>query len=272
MTTNKTACIIVPTYNEAGNIKHLLDKIFENDRRHAAATGVSLHVLVVDDNSPDGTAAIVEEYMRTNAAVHILKRADKNGLGAAYIAGMRHALNTLNPDLVFEMDADFSHNPDDIYRLIAEIERGADFVIGSRYIPGGSIPANWGAHRKFISRAANLYAKTVLSLADVKDCTGGFRAIRASALRSIDLDGLSVKGYAFQVSLLDAILRAGNTVREVPITFTDRTIGNSKMRLRDVTEGGITVLRMRAQRLFNPSARNVRDERFASPRNKVSTE
>jgi dolichol-phosphate mannosyltransferase len=244
------ACIIVPTYNEAGNVEVLLNRIFANAAQHGPAANVDLHVLIVDDNSPDGTAKVVQNYQTHNNHLHLLSRTEKNGLGAAYIAGMTHAMATLKPDVVFEMDADLSHNPDDIFRLIAEIKNGADFVIGSRYVPGGSIPADWGAHRKLISKSANLYSRLVLNLSDVRDCTGGFRAIRTSALKTIDFSTLSSKGYAFQVSLLDAILRNGFTVREVPIAFSDRTIGSSKMRFKDMAEGGITLLRLRARNML----------------------
>lgn len=249
--TIRTACIVVPTYNESANITVLLDRIFANAQQHSGK-GVAISVLVVDDSSPDGTAAIVREYAKRNANVHLLLREEKAGLGAAYIAGLTHAMETLEPDVLFEMDADLSHDPEYIFIMLEEVQRGADFVIGSRYVAGGSIPENWGAHRKLISKAANMYARTVLTLADVHDCTSGFRAIRASTLRQIDFSQLSVKGYAFQVSLLDAAIRSGANVTEIPIAFIDRTRGASKMRLKDVTEGGLLVLRMRAQRFISP--------------------
>jgi dolichol-phosphate mannosyltransferase len=246
----ETACIVVPTYNEAGNITKLLDRIFENERKHAARTGIRLSVLVVDDNSPDGTAQLVRAYAKRNRNVRLLLRDEKQGLGAAYIAGMRHAMAVLNPDVLFEMDADFSHNPDDLYRLLAQVQKGVDFVIGSRYTDGGSIPADWGIKRKVISKAANLYTKTMLSLGDIKDCSGGFRAIRTDLLRRIDFDALHVKGYVFQVSLLSAAIQAGGIVAEVPIAFSDRNEGKSKMRLADMLEWGTTVLRIRMQSVF----------------------
>jgi dolichol-phosphate mannosyltransferase len=243
------ACIVVPTYNEARNIKPLLDQIFRQDQLCSKKDGIKLSVLVVDDNSPDGTAKIVRFYRHANKRVYLLSRSEKNGLGAAYIAGMLHAMKTLNPDIIMEMDADGQHNPADIYRLLREIKRGADFVIGSRYIPGGSVPESWGAHRKLISRAANLYTKTVLQTGDVKDCTGGFRAIRTSVLKKIDLQSLDVKGYAFQVTLLDAALRNGAIAHEVPIAFSTRTAGESKMRPKDMILGGLLILRLRAKRI-----------------------
>lgn len=248
-----TACIVIPTYNEAGNIAQLLDAIFKNDQEHRLKGGsIALSVLVVDDNSPDGTAAIVQNYSKKNPAVHLLLRTQKQGLGAAYTAGMSHAMLLLNPDVILEMDADFSHDPNDVFRLLAGIQEGADFVIGSRYVKGGSIPENWGLHRRVISKAANLYTKAVLRIPRVKDCSGGFRAIRSSVLQQVDLSALNVKGYAFQVLLLEAAVRVGAVVREVPIAFLERNAGKSKMRFTDMAEGGALLLRVGTQRLFMP--------------------
>jgi dolichol-phosphate mannosyltransferase len=238
-----TACIVLPTYNEAQNIRRLLDELFEEDKKHPQA---DLHVLVVDDSSPDGTADVVRAY--PNKQVSLLLRKEKAGLGAAYVAGMSHCLNELNPHVILEMDADFSHDPRDVFRLIDAVLDGADFVIGSRYVDGGSIPDDWGFHRKLISKAANGYTRTVLNIKDVKDCTGGFRAIRASALATIDLSVLDVKGYVFQVSLLDAFIRRGYEVREIPIAFSDRAAGHSKMRAADMFEGGMRILELATDR------------------------
>lgn len=243
--TIRSACVVVPTYNEAENIRPLLDAIYEEERKQPdTKSPVPLMVLVVDDSSPDGTADIVRAYRDRNPDVHLLVRKEKAGLGAAYTAGMRHAIATLAPDVILEMDADFSHNPADIFRLIEEIKRGADFVIGSRYVPGGSVPEDWGVHRKLLSNAANLFSRTVLSIRDVKDCTGGFRAIHRSVIETVDLESLDAKGYVFQVSLLDAALRRGFVVREVPIAFSDRERGKSKMRAKDMFEGGRRLLRI----------------------------
>ena len=232
METKTKVCIVVPTYNEARNIQRLLDGIFAQENAQEIA---DIHVLVVDDTSPDCTASIVKEYSFKNSNVHLLVRAEKNGLGAAYIAGMQYALENIKPDIVFEMDADLSHKPEYIFSMISEIRSGADFVIGSRYIPGGSIPDNWGIRRKMISRGANILARTSIG-GQVHDCTSGFRAIRASVLRRVDWNSLHVKGYAFQISLLEAIIRAGGVVREVPIHFIDRTVGESKLRINDILE------------------------------------
>jgi dolichol-phosphate mannosyltransferase len=160
----------------------------------------------------------------------------KEGLGAAYIRGMEHALGDLGADAVFEMDADFSHKPEDVPRLLCALEEGADFVIGSRYVAGGSIPSEWGMVRRLNSRYGNFVARYVAGIYRVKDCTAGFRAIRATLLRQIDLRNLRVQGYAFQVALLyEAVIR-GAVIREVPVSFIDRTVGESKLGLKDIIE------------------------------------
>ena len=248
---NCSVCIIIPTYNEAANITRLLDMIYSRERKlHYRELNISMSILVVDDNSPDGTAAAVRGYRKKNTSVNLLLRQNKNGLGAAYIAGMNHAIGSLHPDIIFEMDADLSHDPDYIVPMIREIKKGADFVIGSRYITGGSIPEDWGIQRKIISRAANTYTRTVLGITNVHDCTGGFRAMRASMLEKIDLDSLNVKGYAFQISLLHAVMSNGGVIIEVPIAFHDRTDGKSKMQLNDMVEVGLVVFKMAARRIL----------------------
>ena len=249
-----TVCVVVPTYNEVENIDPLLYVL--NDVRVRIAPHV-LKVLIVDDNSPDGTAQRVQELQQEYNTkiigynfVNILQRPGKQGLGEAYKAGFTHALDTLQGDIICEMDADFSHNPYDLPRLISRIEEGNDLVIGSRYIEGGEIPGNWGAHRRFMSKSANLYAKFLLSLPP-KDCTGGFRAIRATALREIDFANLITKGYAFQISLLYALYSHGARISEVPIQFNDRSQGESKLGISDIMELGYSVplLRLRGEDL-----------------------
>jgi dolichol-phosphate mannosyltransferase len=224
----RSVCIVLPTYNEAGNIVRTLDRIYTAVK----GSDVNFLTLVVDDNSPDGTAAIALAYGEKNPNVHVLQRQGKEGLGAAYIAGMRYALRKFDPEVIMEMDADGSHNANDIPRLINAIDEGADVAIGSRYVAGGSIPEKWGFYRKLNSTVANTLVRSVLSIGGVKDCTGGFRAIRTTFLELIDLDGLQTKGYAFQI--------------EVPIHFSDREIGTSKMRLKDQIEFIITTFRLRA--------------------------
>ena len=167
--------------------------------------------------------------------VHALE-GTKRGLGAAYIRGMRHALDVLHAEAVFEMDADFSHKPADVPRLIAALEQGADFAVGSRYVRGGSIPAESGWRRRLTSRFGNLVARYVTGLHCIRDCTAGFRAIRSDVLRRMDFGSLRVEGYAFQVALLHGAVVAGAKVVELPVEFVDRTVGESKLGLRDILE------------------------------------
>lgn len=243
----KSVCIVIPTYNERYNIEKVLDLIYRTNKEFADRA--TLRVLVVDDNSPDGTAEVVRKYMQKNENVHLLLRKEKEGLGRAYIAGMQYALDIFAPDVICEMDADLSHNPEDIARMLQAIEDGSDCVIGSRYVTGGSVPLNWGIHRKVTSTCANLAARTILGIPDVQDCSGGFRAIRASLLRKIPLQQLNVKGYAFQAVLLEEIVQKGGKVSEVPIDFSDRELGSSKMTMHDVLEGFTAFARVRAGRI-----------------------
>jgi len=239
--------IIVPTYNERGNITALLASLQSEFTRLRH----DMHILVVDDNSPDGTAELVRDTMQRYSNVHLLS-GDKAGLGAAYIRGMQHAIGELCADVVFEMDADFSHDPADVPRLLAALESGADFVIGSRHVPGGSIPAEWSLLRKLNSAGGNWVARYVAGLYGIRDCTAGFRAIRASILRQIDFSALRVKGYAFQVALLHQAVTLGAVVKEVPVHFVDRKRGQSKLGLADITEFVLNAwwIRMRALRTF----------------------
>ena len=239
--------IILPTYNERGNIVALLASLHEQFRRIRH----DMHILVVDDNSPDGTAALVRESMPHYPNLHLIT-GEKSGLGAAYIRGMQHAIGELRADVVFEMDADFSHNPADVPRLLAALESSADFVIGSRHVKGGSIPAEWSTWRKLNSAGGNWVARYVAGLYGIRDCTAGFRAIRASILRQIDFSALRVKGYAFQVALLHQAVCLGAVVKEVPVDFVDRKYGQSKLGLSDIIEFIINAwwIRMRALRTF----------------------
>jgi dolichol-phosphate mannosyltransferase len=223
--------LIIPTFNERDNIGRLIDELHEVFRslRH------DMQILVVDDNSPDGTIDVVRERQSRSANVHALE-GPKHGLGAAYIRGMRHALDALNADAVFEMDADFSHKPADVPRLIDALEQGADFVIGSRYVSGGSIPKEWRLHRRLNSRFGNLVARYVAGIYRIHDCTAGFRAIRSTVLRGMDMQGFRVQGYAFQIALLHAAVARGAKVVELPVDFIDRTVGESKLGLKDIIE------------------------------------
>ena len=223
--------IILPTFNESTNIQRMIEALQQQfrDIKH------DMHILVVDDNSPDGTADVVRSLLPVHDNVHLIE-GRKAGLGTAYIRGMRHALAVLTADVVFEMDADFSHKPEDVARLLREVEAGADFVIGSRYVKGGSIPKEWGLLRRLNSRGGNIAARYIAGISGIKDCTAGFRAIRASLLRRIDFDALRVQGYAFQVALLHAALELGGRIREVPVDFIDREHGESKLGLSDIFE------------------------------------
>jgi dolichol-phosphate mannosyltransferase len=239
--------IILPTYNERGNIVALLASLQDEFQRIRH----DMHVLVVDDNSPDGTAGLVREVMQRSPNVHLIT-GEKAGLGAAYIRGMQHAIHQLHADVVFEMDADFSHKPADVPRLLAALESSADFVIGSRHVKGGSIPAEWSIWRKLNSAGGNWVARYVAGLYGIRDCTAGFRAIRATILRQVDFSALRVKGYAFQVALLHQAVTLGAAVKEVPVDFVDRKYGQSKLGLSDITEFILNAwwIRLRALRTF----------------------
>lgn len=210
--------VILPTYNEADNIAGVIRAVRRVDPE--------IHVLVVDDSSPDGTAQIVASVAAEVARVDLLNRPGKQGLGSAYRAGFGWGLER-GFDILIEMDSDFSHDPDDLSRLIRAIEEGADLAVGSRYVPGGSIP-DWTFRRRALSRAGNRYARILLGI-DVADMTSGFRAYRSSLLAKIDLDSVTADGYGFQIEMVRQAVRAGGTVVEVPIAFSDRVRGQSKM-------------------------------------------
>jgi dolichol-phosphate mannosyltransferase len=220
--TSVQATVCLPTYNERENIEPML--------RALVAKGV--HVLVVDDNSPDGTGDIADRLARELDGVGVLHREGKEGLGPAYLAGFRRALSD-GAELVLEMDCDFSHSPDDVPRLIAAAD-GADLVIGSRYVRGGSI-GNWGVVRRFVSAGGSLYARVLLGV-PIRDLTGGFKCYRRRVLETIDLDAIDSKGYAFQIETTYRALRAGFRVEEIPIHFIDREVGGSKMSRAIVAE------------------------------------
>jgi len=213
------ALVVIPTYQEAGNIARVLQRV-----RAAVPDGA---VLVVDDGSPDGTADLAEAMGREVGQVHVLRRTRKAGLGDAYVAGFRWGIERGAPILV-EMDADLQHDPAALPSLLAPIERGeADLVIGSRYVAGGSI-VDWPLPRRMLSRWGNRYASTVLNLG-VRDSTAGFRAYRTAALAKVDLDALVADGYGFQIEMIYRTLMAGGRVVEVPIQFGVRAAGDSKM-------------------------------------------
>jgi dolichol-phosphate mannosyltransferase len=228
------AVFCLPTYNEHENLERML---------HALADK-GVEVLVIDDNSPDGTGELADRLAGELDFVSVLHRERKEGLGPAYLAGFRHALAD-GAELVLEMDADFSHDPADVPRLV-ETAREADLVLGSRYVDGGAI-ANWGPVRRFVSAGGSLYARVLLGV-PVRDLTGGFKCFRREVLETIDLDEIASRGYAFQIETTYRALRAGFRVVEVPIRFVDREHGGSKMSRGIVLEGmwKVPVLRLRA--------------------------
>ncbi len=230
-----TVCL--PTYNERENIEAML--------RALAPLGV--HVLVIDDNSPDGTGEIADRVAAELGTVSVLHRERKEGLGPAYLAGFRRALAD-GAELILEMDCDFSHDPKDVPRLIAAAEAGADLVLGSRYVPGGGT-ANWGLLRRIVSWGGSFYARAVLGL-QIRDLTGGFKCYRRHVLETIDLNAIHSKGYAFQIEGTYRTLRKGFTVREVPIRFADRTEGTSKMSRKILLEAVVNVPRLRLAALM----------------------
>jgi dolichol-phosphate mannosyltransferase len=224
--------IIIPTFNEKENIGPLIRALQEQFKQ---IQGHDMNVLVVDDHSPDGTEEVVRGEMEKWGNVHLLT-GEKRGLGAAYIRGMRYALSALRADAVFEMDADFSHKPGDVTRMVAALDEGNDFIIGSRYVRGGVIPEEWSFFRRMNSHFGNLVARYLAGLYHIRDCTAGFRAIRSSILRKIDLDRVKVQGYAFQIALLHAAVVNGAMVKEIPVEFIERTSGKSKLGLSDIVE------------------------------------
>jgi len=223
--------MIIPTYNEKDNIGLLIDRLQEEFRRIPH----EMSILVVDDNSPDGTASVVKERMGACRNVFLIT-GNKEGLGSAYIRGMKHAMEAMNVEAVMEMDADFSHKPEDVPRLLSALSDGVDFVIGSRYVEGGKIPEDWGLMRRLNSRFGNIFARYISGMYRVRDCTAGFRAIRVSLLEKIDLAGLHVQGYAFQIALLNQALIRKAVIREIPVEFVDRARGETKLGLSDILE------------------------------------
>ena len=233
------ACVCLPTYNERENLEPML-------RTLAGVLGADDRVLVIDDNSPDGTGAIADRLAGELAFVDVLHRPQKDGLGPAYLAGFHRALAD-GAELILEMDCDFSHDPQDIPRLI-DAMRDADVALGSRYVEGGAI-RNWGVVRRFVSFGGSAYARILLGTS-LHDLTGGFKCFRRRVLETIDLDAVTARGYAFQIDLTYRALRAGFRVVEVPITFVDRAHGGSKMSRSIVLEAiwRVPLLRVAALR------------------------
>ncbi len=223
--------VILPTYNEKDNIALIIRALQEQFKKISH----DMNILVVDDNSPDGTADIVRSEAKTASNIFLIT-GQKQGLGAAYVRGMKYALAELHADAVMEMDSDFSHRPEDVPRLIEAIDSGADFAIGSRYVPGGKIPDDWSFLRRMNSKWGNVFARYVAGIYAVRDCTAGFRAIRADVIKKIDFETLKVRGYAFQISLLHEAILNHAIVREIPVEFVDRKRGQTKLGVSDIVE------------------------------------
>ncbi|MFZ0667294.1 MAG: polyprenol monophosphomannose synthase [Acidimicrobiales bacterium] len=238
--------VVLPTYNEADNIERILSAV----RDALPEAGI----LVVDDGSPDGTAEIAERMGEKVGGVEILRRTAKEGLGSAYKAGFRWGLDR-DWDAFVEMDSDFSHDPAALPELVAPLQRDVDLSVGSRYVPGGKIP-NWSLSRRLLSRGGNIYADVLLGLG-VKDSTAGFRAYRAEILRKIDLGSVRAEGYGFQIEMVRQVVGHGGKVAEVPISFTDRVSGESKMSTWIVVEAFMLVTWWAAQRALD-SVRRLR--------------
>lgn len=235
----KRCIVIIPTFNEADNLPRLLPIILN--------LGSHFNILIVDDNSPDGTANLVKEMQQTEQRIHLIERPGKMGLGTAYVAGFKFALAN-GFDYVFEMDADFSHDPAELPRLLAKAEE-YDLVIGSRYIEGVNV-VNWPMKRLLLSYFANLYTRVITGM-PVHDATGGFKCFRRKVLESIDLDAIHSNGYSFQIEMNFKSWRKGFRVCEIPIVFVDRRIGVSKMSKKIVYEAVWMVWRLKIRSLFD---------------------
>jgi dolichol-phosphate mannosyltransferase len=227
------ALVIIPTYNERENVEPLLERVF--------AQGLSVEVLIVDDNSPDGTGAIADQAAARDPRVHVMHRPAKQGLGSAYVAGFLYALER-DYEAVFEMDADFSHNPDSLPEFLRELEQ-ADLVLGSRYLHGVTV-VNWPLTRLILSYAANVYSRVITGMR-FKDLTGGFKCFRRGVLESIDWERVRSDGYSFQIEITFKAYRKGFRIQEIPILFVDRRAGESKMNRKIVWEAAWMVWRLR---------------------------
>jgi len=230
--------VLVPTYQELHTLASIVHRIFEHNP--------DVHVLVIDDNSPDGTGKLADQLKAKYANLEVLHRKSKNGLGAAYIDGFNNSINDF--DVLVEMDADGSHDPQDLVTILKEIPN-YDCVLGSRWVPGGKV-VNWPKSREILSRGGNSYARLMLGI-DIGDATGGFRAYKTRTLKELDLSDIDSQGYCFQVDMVRRLLKKGFKIKEVPITFTERTIGTSKMSRNIVPEAFLKIGIWGLQRLFS---------------------
>jgi dolichol-phosphate mannosyltransferase len=233
--------IILPTYNEKDNISRMLPLLEEEILPQIK--GHDVHLLVVDDTSPDGTAEVVEDFMKKWKNIELLS-GDKKGLGAAYVRGMKYAMDEMGADAVMEFDSDFQHNPHDIPRLVKAMDDGADYVIGSRYMEGGSIPKEWGIDRKFLSVFGNVVTRIAWLDFSIHDMTSGFKLTKTSVLKKIDLDHLLSYQFAYKMHILHDAIKEGAKVKEVPISFLEREKGTSKISQKDQFDSLYVVLRL----------------------------
>ncbi len=235
--------IVIPTYNEADNIGRLVDILQQEFLKRPQH---DFHTLVVEGNSPDGTANVVREKMKVYENVHLLMEKEKAGLGAAYVYGFKEAMYEMKADVIVEMDADFQHDPKDIVRLVDEIDNGYDYVIGSRFAKGGSIPEEWALKRKFFSVGGNIFSKVVLGIFNVNDFTSGFKASRVKGfVDRLPLDTILSRGFAYKIDLLFKMHRLGAKIKEVPIKFGLRDRGDSKMEKNNMTDSLRVVVTLR---------------------------
>lgn len=239
--------VIIPTFNEKENIEKIIDAVF--------CLQLNFHILIVDDNSPDGTAAIIKTLIpKYSGQLFLEERTGKLGLGTAYIYGFKWAIEK-DYNYIFEMDADFSHNPADLERLYQACKQGAGVAVGSRYVKGGAV-VNWPANRILLSKGASLYTRMITWM-PVKDPTAGFVCYKKEVLEAINLDGIGFVGYAFQIEMKFAAWKLGFKIIEVPITFIDRELGASKMNKGIVKEGILGVLKLRWQSMFKNYRKKV---------------
>ncbi len=234
----KKSLVIIPTFNEMENIPQLIPEVLSKDE--------GIEILVVDDNSPDGTAAYIEKLMQSNVKIHLIKRDYKMGLGTAYLTGFKYALEK-SFDYIFEMDADFSHDPKEIVNFLKVI-KNYDLVLGSRYISGVNV-VNWPMSRLILSYLANIYTKIITGL-HIKDATGGYKCFRRKVLEAIDLDKIKSNGYAFQIEVTFKAWKKGFKIKEIPITFVDRVKGTSKMSNKIVREAVMRVWKLRIRSML----------------------
>lgn len=234
--------IMIPTYNEKDNIEKMIPvlekEVFPKIAKH------DMQILVADDMSPDGTRGVVEKYSKQYKNIHLLE-GKKNGLGAAYVRAMKYAISEMGADAVLEFDADFQHDPHDIPRLTAAMDEGYDYVIGSRYVPGGQIPKEWGLDRKILSKFGSLFTRIVWLNPHVHDMTSGFKLTRTEFLKKVDLDRLLSKDFAYKMHILHDLLKLGVKVKEVPIIFYERESGSSKINKKDQIDSLYVVLMLR---------------------------